>query len=58
MDRMDNERRGSEGYVEQTLLIHDPNYGSNILALLNDLRSQVNYKMLTCYFSIRHLGFS
>ncbi len=38
---MDSERRGSEGFVEQTLLIHDPNYGSNILALLNDLRSQV-----------------
>ena len=40
---MDYERRGSEPLIEQTLIVHNPNYGEDVLSKLNQLRSEESF---------------
>lgn len=40
---MDYERRGSEPIIEQTLIVHNPNFGEDALNKLNQLRSEESF---------------
>ena len=40
---MDYERRGSDTFIEQPLIVHNPNFGEDALSKLNQLRSEESF---------------